>query len=212
MDRWVLIMRRFRCATLAAVAVIGFGSVASAADMPVKAPAYKAPAAVAPSWTGFYVGVNIGGGWGSRSVDYSPNDVVSIFLFDPAGGTGAPPSASFTSSGVIGGLQLGYNWQFNHNWLVGIETDFDWSGIKGSGSSSGLVNGLSPFTASVEERVKWFGTVRARLGYLPMDSLLAYITGGFAYGRVDQSGKYVNSNLVGGDGQLALAGLALLVS
>ena len=49
-------MRRFQCAALAAVAVIGFVSTAAAADMPVKAPAYNAP--VAYDWTGFYVGIN----------------------------------------------------------------------------------------------------------------------------------------------------------
>ena len=184
-------MRRLSHSLIAAVSAVAFTQIASAADMPVNAPVYKAPAAVAPSWTGFYVGANIGGGWGSRNVDYVPNDPAAVVLFGP-GFNGAPPSASFTSSGVLGGLQLGYNWQFNRNWLIGLETDFDWSGIKGSGLSGGVVSlGPSPFTATADEHIKWFGTVRARLGYLPADNVLAYITGGFAYGRVEHTGMYV---------------------
>ena len=198
-------MGRLSIAAVAAVSTVAFTQIASAADMPVKAPVYKV--AVAPSWTGFYIGVNAGGGWGSRGVGYSPNDPNTSMLFTPVSlplpNGGAPPSTSFTSSGSLGGLQLGYNWQFNRNWLTGIETDFDWSGIKGSGSSTGTVHGAfpglgaNPFTATVDEHIKWFGTVRARLGYLPTDNLLAYVTGGFAYGRVEHTGSYVNSSTTG---------------
>lgn len=180
-------MRRFYCATLIGFAVFGFASVASAADLPVKAPV--APVAAPYSWTGFYVGANIGGGWGSRDVDFSPNDPLMGFIFGTDGAS--PPATSFRSSGVIGGLQLGYNWQFNRNWLLGLETDFDWSGMKGSASntfSAPLIG--RTFGATVDEQVKWFGTVRARLGYLTADNLLAYVTGGFAYGKVQHSGNY----------------------
>jgi hypothetical protein len=61
-------------------------------------------------------------------VDYSPNDAATIGLFGPvtppgpgyAGNqAGAPPPTSLHSSGLLGGLQLGYNWQFHHNWLIG---------------------------------------------------------------------------------------------
>jgi outer membrane immunogenic protein len=119
-------------------------------------------------------------------------------VFDPADGA-APLSTSFRSSGALGGLQLGYNWQFNGNWLVGVETDFDWSGMKGSSSNTSVIFPppllAAPFTGTVDEQIKWFGTVRARLGYLPMNNLLTYITGGFAYGRVEQSGSYVNNGV-----------------
>lgn len=162
-------------------------SGALAADMPA-----KAPHVIQQSWNGFYIGANIGYAWGNRGVNSSPNDPASAVLFLPGFG-GTPPSQSFTSSGALGGVQLGYNWQFNRNWLVGLETDFDWSGMRGSGSSSGIVGGIDPFTAKVDEQIKWFGTVRARLGYLPTDNLLTYVTGGFAYGRVEHSGSFFNS-------------------
>jgi outer membrane immunogenic protein len=139
---------------------------------------------------GFYVGGNVGYGWGTnRSVNFSPNDPDSAGLF----GVGLLPLATsgFRDSGALGGLQLGYNWQFNRNWLVGLEADFDWSAMKGSGSgSSSFIFGGGPVSSNtVNERVDWFGTARARLGYLPMDNLLTYITGGFAYGRIDGTGN-----------------------
>jgi outer membrane immunogenic protein len=97
-------------------------------------------------------------------------------------------SQSFQTSGVVGGLQVGYNYLLNRNWLVGLETDFDGSGMRGSGTS---VSALGITSSSVDEQIKWFGTVRARVGYLPTDNLLTYVTGGFAYGKVEQSGSLV---------------------
>jgi outer membrane immunogenic protein len=88
---------------------------------------------------------------------------------------------------VLGGLQLGYNYQFNRNWLVGLETDFDGTGMKGSGSMS---DSAGAFFSSPGERIDWFGTVRARLGYLPADNLLVYVTGGLAYGDVERTGAF----------------------
>jgi len=155
--------------------------------MAVKAPV--APAAAPYNWTGFYAGANIGGGWGSRGVDYSANDPLSGSLII---GGGLPPQ-SFDTSGALGGLQIGYNWQFNRNWLVGIETDFNWSGIKGSASNTTLLGGTQSVTSSADERIKWFGTVRVRAGYLPTSNLLVFVTGGFAYGQIDHSGNFANN-------------------
>jgi outer membrane immunogenic protein len=193
-------MRRFRLAALAAAAAIVFGStsIASAADLPVKAP----PIVAAPphfSWTGFYIGANIGGGWASNSVSYTPNDPGAAALFSN-GPTAVPPSASISSSGAIGGLQLGYNWQMKPDWLFGVEADFDWFGGKGS-STTGGINGIVAYTNAVEERVKWLGTVRGRLGYLPAPNLLAFVTGGFAYGQLQRTGTYTtNGPLFAGAG------------
>ena len=149
----------------------------------MKALAYHAPVALTSTWTGFYVGINAGGAWGERSADFAPNDLIAASF------TGPIPSVSFTSSGVIGGVQLGYNWQFSPSWLIGIETDFDGAGIKGSSTS---ISGGLAFTSTVDEHVKWLGTVRGRIGYLPTGNLLAYFTGGFAYGSVEHTGSFGN--------------------
>ena len=183
-------MRRLSIA-VAAISAIAFAQVASAADLPRKAPAAPPPAPVF-GWTGFYAGLNVGYGWGSADIDsYSANDPAMVAWFNAFG---TPPLMALKPSGVLGGLQLGYNWQLGSNWLVGLETDFNWSDINGSSSVGGLIAGVVPFSVTAEDRVKWFGTVRARLGYLPVDKLLAYVTGGFAYGRVQQAATYVNNS------------------
>jgi outer membrane immunogenic protein len=176
------------------IAVIAtlIGSHVFAADMPLKAPPYEVL-----SWSGFYLGANIGGGWARSGVDYTPNDPTMQSWFDPAptGEGGKPPATSISSSGVIGGVQVGYNWQVARIWVVGIETDFDGSGVRGSSlTTSSLGVGTFPFTETVGEHVEWFGTVRPRLGVLVTPNLLAYGTGGFAYGRVEDSGSYVNAS------------------
>jgi outer membrane immunogenic protein len=185
-------MRPLLIAVAAAASTLAFAPIASAADLPLKAPVY-APPPLTPvySWSGFYVGGNIGYGWGSRTANFTPNDF-NAFLSScgGAGGSTCPPPVSSDINGVLGGLQAGYNWQFNQNWLVGIETDFNWSGIKGIGTESFLIvpvffPGSSNFVVS--QNVEWFGTVRGRLGFLPTTNLLVYGSGGFAYGRVHEN-------------------------
>jgi outer membrane immunogenic protein len=154
-------------------------------------------ASMAYNWTGFYAGLNFGYGLGSRSASSTPNDPVSAFFFGTDGGQ--PPSTSFSSRGALGGFQLGYNSQLNTDWLVGAETDFNFSSLNGSTSSQGLITlapGI-PFTSNVGEQINWFGTIRARLGYLPTSNLLTYVTGGFAYGRVARTGIYTNNSGTG---------------
>jgi outer membrane immunogenic protein len=176
---------------VAGIAAVAFCSTpALAADMAVKAPP-PAPSAPVYSWTGFYVGANIGYGWDDPVVTFSGNDPTSIIVtcggggFGPVGGTCVPPT-SFNINGPLGGLQVGYDWQINQRWLLGLETDFDWSRIKGSGSSNFLL-AANPATFSASEDVTRFGTARARFGFLPTSTLLAYVTGGLAYGRVDEN-------------------------
>jgi outer membrane immunogenic protein len=181
-------MRRFRFAALAAVAVFGLASVASAADLPTKAPVYKAPAAVAAyNWTGWYGGVNAGYGWGTS------NNASNDACFQPAGltmcsayvaGGGFPP-VQMNPKGFIGGGQVGYNWQVA-NFVWGLETDFQGSGIKASASQTTMPPGLITGTTTLEHKLLWFGTVRGRLG-IPVNNWLFYGTGGLMYGEVSSS-------------------------
>lgn len=178
-------MKNFVIAATAACCSIAFAQIASAADLPRKAPPAPAPVVASYNWTGFYIGANIGGGWSSNDVSISANDPSARFVVGPTG----MPNASFDSSGVIGGLQLGYNWQFNPKWVLGFETDFQGSGIKGSATSSNPTAFGAPI-APVEEKINWFGTVRARLGYLPTENLLVFVTGGFAYGQIENNSNF----------------------
>jgi outer membrane immunogenic protein len=179
-------MRRIHCATLAAVAVIGFASVASAADLPVKAPMYTKAPVVAPlyNWTGFYIGLNAGYSWGRQD-----NDLVNVV-------TGVTEfSNSDHLNGFIGGGQIGYNWQVNQ-WVFGLEADFQGSGQKGDGTFfiaavPGIVAAGTPAsTFNYTDKLDWFGTVRGRIGYAmgATGNWLPYVTGGWAYGHGEISG------------------------
>lgn len=173
---------------------------AHAADVAAR-PYVKAPVA-APNWTGWYGGLNAGGGWTDTNVDYSANDPLTTLLF---GGPLPLPARgdSVNASGALGGLQFGYNYQFQRNWMVGIETDFQFAGIRGSGATTYTVNAGQAVTA-VNQEIEYFGTVRARLGYLPTDQLLVYATGGFAYAQLNNAASMsasapgINANLPSG--------------
>jgi outer membrane immunogenic protein len=174
---------------LAGAALLLLLGPASAADMAVKA--RPMPAAEVWNWTGFYVGGNLGYGWsdGDRTVTARPNDDSSAFLINGFTNdfTPARPPVSFGMSGATGGLQLGYNWQFD-KWLLGVEADINAADINGRGAAN-LVGGNPgiPFQSTADEHIKWFGTVRARAGFLVTPNLLFYGTAGFAYGQVEQN-------------------------
>jgi outer membrane immunogenic protein len=91
---------------------------------------------------------------------------------------------------VIGGAQIGYNWQVG-SIVTGIEADIQGSGIRGSATGPLLspTTGL-PFVGqsrSSDEKLSWFGTVRGRLGTSISPWFLLYATGGLAYGEVKNS-------------------------
>jgi outer membrane immunogenic protein len=185
-------MRCFHRATLAAVAAVGFASVASAADMAAPVPMYtKAPVAIPYSWTGLYVGGNIGYSWGKGDSNYN----------EPAFAGHGPLPTSFSQSqnldGVIGGGQIGYNWQANNTWVFGVEADFQGSGEKGSSSITDpyIIDDpiLPTITVTNNADIQWFGTVRGRAGVLVTPTMLLYGTGGLAYGRISVSGSVYDS-------------------
>jgi outer membrane immunogenic protein len=178
-----------------AVAVIAAVNPAMSADMALKAP--PPPPAPVYNWTGLYVGGSIGYSWGRGDATYDQSTVTTV--------TSLP--ASFAGSqnvdGVIGGPQIGYNWQVNNTWVVGLETDFQWSGEKGSSNFndpySSSVDCEGPtcnLSASIESKISWFGTVRGRVGVLATPTLWVYGTGGLAYGRVGVSGSITNINSI----------------
>src|ERR1700704_4663591 len=174
---------------LAALVALGSAS-ALAADLPPRGYA-KAPAmAAANNWSGLYIGGNVGYGWGNNSTDFS-------FLPTPEALEADNNTTLGTrSSGVIGGAQLGYNWQIG-SLVTGLEADIQGSGIKGSARAIPTIRGTPiPDPTSVfssEQKLSWFGTVRGRLGLTVTPELLLYGTGGLAYGRVDASANWFAS-------------------
>jgi outer membrane immunogenic protein len=179
-----------------AVITITFGSLfaATAADLPRKAPVTKALPPPMASWTGFYFGFNAGYAWEDPTVTFTGNDLLMTALLNGtrfAGGTPAGP-ASFKIKGPTGGIQAGYNWQVNQTWVVGVETDFNFSNITGNGvSSSTVINPpLAQQTITADQKIAWYGTLRARVGALATPDTLLYGTAGFAYGRIRENVSY----------------------
>jgi outer membrane immunogenic protein len=180
-----------------------------AADLPSRKgpPPVYAPqfAPMPPLWTGFYVGANLGGGltnntgnnnnawwWGVTGTSSPFFPVLPVGGPATFAGSGWNNNGSNSSGGVVGGGQAGFNAQFTPVFVAGLETDFQGTSI-GSGGSWGWGN-------NVGARLNWFGTVRGRLGWLPMQNLLAYGTGGFAYGELQGKGGWLgltNWNSVG---------------
>jgi outer membrane immunogenic protein len=171
-------MRRFQFALLAAAAAVGFTSIASAADLPVKAPPYVA----APTWTGFYVGAGVGGRW-------MDSDWTTTAAFLPFIGTPIPfstdPNAKFSSAALRISGYAGYNWQVAPTWVVGLEGDFGWADNHATLASR--IPGLGVLNAGSFTDVKgtWDASLRARAGYLISPMILAYATGGAAFQHVE---------------------------
>jgi outer membrane immunogenic protein len=167
-------------AIAASVAATTFG--AQAADMPTKEPLYKVPVAQVYDWTGPYLGINFGVSVGrSRTHTNDPGAVLEN------------ETTYLSAIGAVGGGQVGYNWQvpgfFLNNLVLGVEADIQASGQRGSAC---LANCLfdGTITLNHQQKVDWFGTVRARAG-LSSGPVLSYVTGGFAYGHVATSGSFV---------------------
>jgi len=158
---------------LAAVAVAG---AANAADL--SAPIYKAPPP-APSgynWTGFYVGLNAGGAWGSSAITTTLNPTPNP---PNNAAVAAADSPTVNSSGFTGGIEAGYNWQLGR-FVLGVEADFDYLGLKGSQSGGGAFPvGAGTFATSNSVQTSWLFTARPRVGVL-FGGLLLYGTGGLA--------------------------------
>ncbi|MDX8497381.1 porin family protein [Mesorhizobium sp. VK4C] len=143
-----------------------------------------------PSWSGAYIGANLGYGWDSGKVGLSPStDVPELqdFLDDIIASDSFPSAISPSAQGVIGGGQAGYNWQLPSGWVVGIEADLQASGISGSKSEARFPEFFDTTSTSVEKKIDWFGTLRGRAGYLVDPQWLVYATGGLAFGETSLS-------------------------
>ena len=105
-----------------------------------------------------------------------------------------PGSLNTKGNGFIGGGQIGYNYQSGAI-VYGVEADFDYVDQKKSASftSTGLVLG-SPLTTSAKSQLDYLGTVRARIGFVPMDRVMIFATAGLAYGDVKTSGSVFANN------------------
>lgn len=165
---------------LIAAGMLVFAAIpASAADLPL--PAKQPPLAQGFTWTGFFVGPNFGGAWGT--VNYSGSNALG-------GATVATYAGSYGASGIFGGGQFGFNYEFPSNVVLGFQADFEESNLNGS-TTSCLAVGCSSGISHLDN----FGAVQGRLGYA-FNNLLLYGTGGGAWGNGRSSVTITSSTAV----------------
>jgi outer membrane immunogenic protein len=190
---------------LGALSVSSAAAIAADMSLPPRPYAPYAPAyyhsAVVYEWTGFYIGLSAGGGFGLGGIN---NNVTSAFCNIVFVGQGCDPGQASSAaaaavpggfdkthpSGFIGGGQIGYNYQMG--WFVwGVEADFSGADISGSNSKTATAIVFDNTTTIVDtiagtanQKLDWLGTLRGRVGFVPFTPLLVYATGGLAYGHV----------------------------
>src|SRR5690606_5299409 len=142
-------------------------------DAVVYEPAPEVYVAPVFNWTGAYIGGQVGYLWGDGDAS---SDTIGTSEFEP--------------DGWLGGIYVGYNYQFTNNVVLGVDADFAWTGADDS----------CPVTpvGSLDTELEWEGAVRARLGYA-VERFLPYIAGGVAFGRLSGEGFDGGGTSVGSD-------------
>jgi outer membrane immunogenic protein len=164
---------------LATVALVALAtSSALAADMRLKA-VPKVPAVY--SWTGFYMGANVGWSFGSENTAWTI-----------AGASAATASGSM--NGILGGFQDGWNWQSGF-WVMGFETDFQLTSQSGS---SAITTATPAAVATSSANLQWLSTIRGRIGVTPAPTWLIYATGGAAFGETQTNENVISGGLLAG--------------
>jgi outer membrane immunogenic protein len=165
-EDWELKMKKIAFATAATLLLTG---AASAADLAAR-PYTKAPAPMVSvyNWTGFYIGVNGGGGWADKDWDIYNNGGVAF---------AGIREGSHTASGATVGGQVGYRWQAS-NWVFGLEAQGNWADFTGSNTSLFFV----PGTVTNRTKVDALGLFTGQVGYA-WNNVLWYVKGGAAVAR-----------------------------
>jgi outer membrane immunogenic protein len=161
-------MRSLSIAVFAAASAIALTQIASAADLPRKAPAYTPPPLPpAFTWTGCYIGAHAGGGWGDKAIS-----VPSLL-----------PGLSVTGhvDGFLGGGQVGCNLQFGGNWVIGIEGEGSAADIRGD-----VTRTILGITGTGSAKTNWIASTTGRLGWA-WDRWLIYGKGGAAWAHDEYS-------------------------
>ncbi len=179
----------FRKFLLGSVGAIALASSALAAEPPPTPP--PPPPVPIFTWTGIYVGGQIGYAWTSGN-----NQFTGI---DPAFGAGTFLSSSVggTPSGVIGGGNVGYNYQINQ-WVLGLEGDVNGTSLSNT-AVLGFADGTSltaHTTADIQGSIR--GKVGIALGGIGWDRALIYATGGVAFGGFTTDATLANSGATNG--------------
>jgi outer membrane immunogenic protein len=165
-------------------------TVGHAADMPLRPPPMMAPAPLY-NWTACYLGTNSGLGAGhTQWTDTQPDGNIDMI-------PGLARTANLDMSGAAVGGQIGCDYQFGGNWVVGIAASFDGADISG--------NAFDEFntTWALQSKLNWFGTVTGRVGYA-VNNVLLYAKGGVVF--ANDHYEIANTAVVLGDPNPVLTG------
>lgn len=165
---------------LGSVAVLSITS-ANAADIS----AYKAqamPVLETYSWTGLYLGLDAGGAFGNKTASFNPDPVTAKAL----AAVGQPANVASNAAGMFAGGHLGYDYQINSFFVVGVEASLVATGIN-SGTNGTVIANLGSFTSSEP----WRGAVVGRAGLVLDPRLMIYGLGGLAFGEVNDAASAV---------------------
>jgi outer membrane immunogenic protein len=196
-----LAMKRILIGSAVVVSLLS-ATGAFAADLAAR-PYTKAPVYVDPgyNWTGFYVGLNGGYSWGRANTTIAP------FPIFPT----AALAGHHSVDGGLGGGQIGYNWQVDRKWVIGLEADIQGTGERSSSLlttvgpryGSNIIgipvaagpdfNAIVTQTANLAHDLQWFATFRGRAGVLADPQTLLYATGGLAVGEFKYSAQTTTS-------------------
>ena len=172
-------MNRFTGILLGAACAASLATVANAADAVVEEAVVIEPGF---TWTGGYIGANIGYGW----ADFEQGlDAEVPFLLN------LNEEFDTDGDGVVGGAQAGFNWQAGQ-FVLGVEVDVQAADVDGTANRffDFGANGLADLDANVSTEIDWFGTARGRIGFVPTERLMIYGTGGLAFGETTSSASY----------------------
>jgi outer membrane immunogenic protein len=181
------------------IAAIVFGQIASASDLPMRAPVYKAPPPPVYNWTGFYIGGNAGYGWGNSDATSnftcpSGTAVLDCQYTIPANlaAVNNAASGSLSPDGFTGGIQAGYNWQVGSG-VYGIESDFNAFNLDDSLSGGAHFPSASTnYAVNASVKTDWLFTFRGRLGWTVTPTALLYATGGLAVTDIKVSNAFTD--------------------
>ena len=159
---------------------------AMAADL--AAPVYRGPVAVY-SWTGCYVGGNIGGGSAKQNANEATLLSATVFT--------APANVTYTTSGLIGGAHAGCNVEGTYGvargWVFGIEGDWTATKLSSTQIAPNLFPNGTPIgfgSVTFTENTKWLASIRGRAGFAVVPNLLVYATAGVVWNLTDYTGLH----------------------
>ena len=187
---------KLKALLLASTAVILSGT-AFAADLSARMPAKAPLAASAPiSWTGCYVGAHAGAGWGRSGVS-DPNVALFGASITPTSGD----TIGIDGAGAVVGAQIGCDYQFANNWVIGLAGDFSWANIDAS-EIDPFFNGKSGGPIPLHAKTDSLAAAAGRVGYA-WDHYLLYAKGGAAWVH----NKYSFDNLANFDSGFCAIGV-----